>query len=271
MKTYTIDELDNIFKEDTYPYVALFSDTNKMLVPYPANTAVTKEGRAGWERVKKRLLSTGLQDGFYTVKGKSSPLKNVAPDVFCFKKGNVKEKDLSPIPLADPPAKVEHVLTYDAAIKSNKDISELTAEVNRLEMEITQKDQCIKELEEDLSDSDREIGELSERSKVGNGREYIEDLITTAAPILDRHFDLENRKLAYKEKMMNGQRPQQGIPPPAAYQSPEVQQEQQPQRPAPTKEEAKEFWDKMSVLLENDPDEYQRIIQKMQFEQVSNE
>ena len=272
MKTYTIEELDAIFEEDTYPYVALYSDNNKVLVHYPANT-MAKKGKESWERVKKRLQSKGLPDGFYMVKGKSSPDKKCAADVFCFKKGNISEKDF-PVPqLADTPAKpekTEHVLTYTAAIQSNKEISELTAEVNRLKMENKQKDECIAELEQELEDSNGEIDDLAEGNNISPGKQYLEDLLTTAIPIVDRYFDIEEKKIAMKERLVmpNGQ---QYVEDPQQPQQPQQpKQPQQPQRPSPTKEDAKEFWDKMAILLENDPEEYQRVMQKIQFEQVAN-
>lgn len=266
MKTYTIEELNNVFSEGTYPYVALFSDTNKMMVPYPANTAVQK-GKPGWERVKKRLLSKGLADGFYIVKGKSSPLKNISADVFYFKNGDVKEKELPSETLAEKPKEPDSVLTYDAAIKSNKDIAELTADVNRLEMEIKQKNDDIEELEAIIEEYEDEVEGLAANGKVNEGRQYVEDLVATAIPVVDRYFDLQEKKLALRAQQMNGgQHRLPAQPPPTP---------QEPSRPAPTKEEAKAFWDKMAVLLEEDPQEYQRVMQKIQSEQgfdaVNNE
>lgn len=269
MKTYTIEELDDIFREeDTYPYVALFSDTNKMMVHYPANTSVTK-GKAGWERVRKRLLSKGLPDGFYIVKGKASPLKNVSPDVFYFKKGNVKEKELPPIQLAEPSKKSVDVLTYDAAIAANKDIANLTAEVSRLKMEIADRDKSIQVLEDDISEYEDDIAELSEKGGISDSKQYLEDLVTTAIPIADRYFDLQEKKLALRAQELNGgQRvltPQQPQPQP---------QPSPPQPPKPTAQDAKKFWDEMGVLLRDDPEEYQRVMQKLQaeqgFEEVDN-
>ncbi|MCH7850940.1 MAG: hypothetical protein IH845_04830 [Nanoarchaeota archaeon] len=264
MKTYDIEELDKIFEEDTYSYVALYNDANKVLIHYPPNTTPKKDR---WQTVKKRLQSKGLPDGYYQIKGKGSPDKKVTADVFYFKKGDVEEKDLPITQLADPPEKVDHVLTYEAAIKSNKDISELTAEISRLKMEIKQKDECIEDLELDIKDFEIENEELSERGNSGGGKQYLEDLMTAAIPIADRYFDLENRKLAFKERQ-NG-KPLQV----SDYQSPEVQREpkaeQQP--PGATKEDAKKFWEKMGNLLENDPEQYQRIMQEIQLETVDNE
>lgn len=275
MKTYTLEELDKIFLEETYPYVALFSNTNKMMVPYPANSAV-KKGKAGWERVRKRLESNGLSDGYYTIKGKSSPLKNIAPDIFYFKKGNVQEKDLPTVQLAEAPKeKADRVLTYDAAIASNKEISDLTAEVKALKLEIEQQDERIADLEHELSECEEEIEGLSENGGISDSRKYMEDLVITAVPILDRYFDVQEKRIELRKQELNGG--QRIAPPPSsAYQSPEVQRErQQEQQPRPTKEDAKEFWDKMGVLLESDPAEYQRVMQKLQdeqgFEQVDDE
>lgn len=263
MKTYTIDELDKIFEGETYPYVALYSDANKVLVHYRSNTMTKKEG---WEKVKQRLQGVGLPEGFYMVKGKSSPDKKVTPDVFYFKKGNPDVEPLPTAQLAEAPPKVDQVLTYDAAIKSNKEISDLTAEVSRLLLEIKQKDECIADLEADLGDSEIETRQLAEQQNVGNGQQYLKDLMVAAVPIADEYFKVRNREIALKEQQMNGGYPPPPIQQPQQPQQP--QQAQQPHQPPLTKEDAKKYWDKMGELLKTDPQAYQLAMQEAHLEQV---
>lgn len=279
MKTHTIEELDRIFSEDTYPYVALYTSTHKILIHYPANTMVTK-GKGAWERVKKRLESKGLPDGFYIVKGKSGPGKNVTPDQFYFKRGNVDEKELVVTQLAEKPKEAEHVLTYTAAIAANKEISELKAEVNRLEREIETGNDTIEALEKDLADLETEMSdmaELAEKGGVKHGAQYLEDLAETIVPIADKWFAVRERELDQKERMLNGQ----GYPgasrrPPVnqgqyVQQPPPAQQPLPAQPPKPTKQDTVIFWEKMNTLLETDPEEYQKILREMQNETLNNE
>lgn len=263
MKTYTIKELDKIFDEGIYRYIALYNNKDEVLVRYNPPSMSAKEG---WKKVRKRLLAKGLQDGFYVVKGKSSPDTKVTPEEFGVKIGKTEEKDLPPAQLADPPKEAEHVLSYAEALKANKEISDLTARVSQLEMELEQKDKEIEELEEELKVSDAEVT-LAESMKVGNGQQYVEDLMAAAIPIADKWFELENRKMAFKEGQTNGQGTGSWRPPPSAPPPPGAQR-QQPQRPPLTKEDSKKFWDQAGELLKTDPEAYQRLMQEANLEMV---
>jgi len=196
--------------------------------------------------------------------------KKMIPDEFGVKIGKFEEKDLPAPQLADPPEKVDKVLTYDAAIKSNKEISDLTAEVSRLGLEIKQKDVCIADLESDIAEYEEELDQLSDGTGISDGKAYLEDLVATAIPIADRYFDLQERKIALEEKKLNGQTNGEQLPPPPAHQSPGVQQERQQEQQQPTREQSEEFLDKMDELLKTNPQEYQRIMAEAQRETSSD-
>ena len=262
MKTYTIPELDKIFDEGVYRYISLYNNKDEVLISYNPPSMSYKEG---WKRVKKRLQAKGLSDGFYVVKGKMIHDKKMIPDEFGVKIGKFEEKDLPAPPLSEAPPKVDQVLTYGAAIKSNKEISDLTAEVSRLELEIKQKDECIADLEADLEESETEMGQLADRQNVGNGQQYLQDLMAAAIPIADEYFKVRNREIALKERQMNGDKVGGAPPSSPAYQSPEVQQERQ-QQPYPTNEDSKKFLAEMGELLKTDPQEYQRIMEQAQLD-----
>ncbi len=266
MKIYTIKELDNIFDEGTYPYISLYNKNDKILIKYNPHTMSIKEG---WNRIKKRLKSKGLPDGFYVVKGKGSQDKKITADEFLVQKGKADEKDLDITQLAEKPKETENARSYDAAIDANREIANLRAEVGNLKLELKQKDVRVKELEaivkEYEEDEEEDDEDIAEGDKVNSGKQYMEDIMDTAVSVLDKYFKLEDQKIALKKQQMNGH-----APPVAPQQAPPVQPQQQ-QRTAPTKEDAHEFAKKMAHLAETDPQEYQMIMQDIEFEEVTDE
>jgi len=215
MKTYTLDEIKKEFKAQGYKYVGLFDQQGKAIVSYNSSKIPAAERLA---EVAKRLQSKTLPNGIYQVCGKNSVQKHIAADAYPFVKADsLADAPATPavpgmMPAIQYPPVTPEVLTYDSAIS-------LQTQIIHKDFEIIHLKEKIERLEQQVQDLLIEAGDRMADEKpdmMERAGSFLSDLLTNAAPILDKMFESRDRKLAIEEKRLNMQMQQQR--PPAAPQ-----------------------------------------------------
>lgn len=282
MKIYTLAECKKFLQEQGYKHVSLQTSDGRDVVKY--NTSKMKpEERI--EQMETRLSSPTLPDGYYIFLGKYNMQRDSVPDKFYIAKGDVKELDKQPEVVTDPAKPEKNALTYDQAIKMNKKIAELTAQLGTTQSE---RDEYrgkyyellaeVEEIANETPDEEEEEPEgiLSEEN-IGNVGKFVESISANLIPIFDRHYDLKAKALEIEEGKVIERLVRQGFVVPPAHnngntenaarqqkQTIEVPELSEEERAGMTPEEQHQY--DLLVLAEiaqKDPVRYREIVEQM--------
>jgi len=189
MKNYLIAEIAEIQAKQKYKHVALFDQTGNAIVKF--NTNAIDPGKRLSE-IQTRLNSDALPDGLYIFKGKNSPSRNVYTDDYCIIKGEISKTEQSK-PVANQVSNFSpDVLSYQSALT-------MQVENERLKLENANLLQKIDELENLLIEEQNENSLLSEEDTpnlLESGKAFLSEIVSMAAPLLDKHFELKEKQLA---------------------------------------------------------------------------
>lgn len=200
MKTYKITDLKRLAAEQGYKLAALENSQGVRILPF---NQIKKSITLQLDKIPIRLKSELQDDGVYWVLMAHSINTAKNPDRYPIVKGKVNPEDLKeaekktmPLtPTVEIVTKSQEVLTWDAALEMQKKMSALEIEnailkdkVNKLEIEIEE------------YESDDEQGALNEQPSTSqNIFKFLGESITGLTPVLDRYFDLQERKLKLEE------------------------------------------------------------------------
>lgn len=208
MKTYNEKEIENEIIAQQYKYIALFDSNDRVLIPYN-NTQIKPEIRL--KEILTRLKSKTLTDGFYKVMAKNSVQKNIVPDVYLYAKGNtanLNESAKQEIIYIDRPNQnvgMDSVISYTKAL-------ELNTLIARLELENTQLKREIDNLQTECDElRNNEVQNLADEkpTMLENAKNFLSEILTSGAPLLDKYFEQKDRALQIKEQQLSINRPQQ--------------------------------------------------------------
>lgn len=190
MNIFKIEDLKGIQARQTYKYVCLTDQSNKVIIPFNTNKIPISDRL---NEIETRLQSQGLKDGYYMVKFKNSTSKTVSTDDYMIYKGESLECAPDPQPIQiEKQSFSPEVLTYDQALKLNVEVASLKMEVAQLKKENASLKAEIEELESTA-------GVLSEESPepglMENATSFLNNAMGFIAPLLDKHFELKEKRL----------------------------------------------------------------------------
>lgn len=213
MQTYTIKELEEAVKETGYKYIALYTSSGKQLIPYN-NTKPTVPERV--QEIAKRLKSPSLKDGIYIVRAKSYQSKDGVYDEFPIQKGTGKIETLKENVVVKKESNNPEITTYKEVLKLQNRITELTYENQALQKEVDDLEEEIDELKSELEEQKENapaLGEGQSKDFLERAGSWLQDIITTASPLIDKHFELKQLALNNETaKIMLAQGKQLQIP-----------------------------------------------------------
>lgn len=195
MKTYSINQLKKLAKEQGYKLAALENQTGKRLQSF--NKLTTKVDTQ-LNTIATRLQSEIYEDGIYTIL-LSRTINNMQdPDRYQILKGQLKPEHVE-IKEAPPilSTKAEEVLTWSSALAMQQQISNLTAEVRQLKFEnnlLQSQLDAMEEEDNNLSESPGQNTELKSGTQT-----FLSETLPSLLPVLDRFFDQEDKKLELKK------------------------------------------------------------------------
>lgn len=220
MKSYNIEEIIDICKNQGYGFVCLTDGKGAELIPY--NSRNTPGERL--DEIKTRLSSPALKDGVYYVKCKHTNRKNALSDDYLVYKG----EKLSENVIIQQPAPISaEVLTYESALKFQVRIKELELENEKLRDDLKAANATIAEMETQMLSEDEDEDEESDAAPTmfESAKEFLSEIVQVAAPLLDKHFDLKQQALNLEaHKILRGQQTRQPQPP---KQTPQQNEEQE--------------------------------------------
>ena len=188
MKTYNIKQLKTLANQQGYKLAALENSKGERLQPFNNIKVVINKQL---DTITNRLMSELFDDGVYYVLMASTINKTKSADRYPIIKGNInpneiKEDKTNPITIVHSP---EQVLTYQAALDYQQTISDLKNEIALLKLERTN---LLEQLQEALDEN-----ELSENTAPTENimQTFLKEAMPSVTPILDRYFDLEEKKL----------------------------------------------------------------------------
>lgn len=186
MKTYSIAEIKKIASEQGYKLCALEDSNGKRLQPYNTYKVDVKKQL---DIITTRLKSELFADGIYYCCLSQTINKSKNPDKYPIAKGVVKLNESqqniqTPVYIQNP---VENVLSWESALKFQSEIAELKSRVRELELENNM-------LSAQLEEAENEIP-LSDEGKENSTLTFLKETLPSVVPMLDRYFDLEEKKL----------------------------------------------------------------------------
>lgn len=254
MKSYNIDEIINICKEQDYGFVCLTDQRGQELIPYNSRNSATER----LSEIKTRISSPALKDGVYYVKCKHTNRKNALSDDYLIYKG---EKLSEGAVIAPPPSISHEILSYDSALKFQVTIKELELENQKLKETIEDLKAEIEELETELKSNEllsEEIAENAKPTMLESAKEFLSELVTIGAPLLDKHFDLKQQALNLEaQKLLRGQSFQQPRKPQQTTQQQQAQKNAQFKKVENwinSKQENEEIYNALIALYNNSND-----------------
>lgn len=190
MNIFKIEDLKGIQAKQAYKYVCLTDQSNKIIIPFNTNKIPISERI---HEIETRLQSQGLKDGYYMVKFKNTTSKTVSTDDYMIYKGESLEFAPDPQPvIIEKQSFSPEVLTYDQALKLNVEVASLKMEVAQLKKENAA-------LKAEIEEMENNPGLLSEESEepglMENATSFLNNAMGFIAPLLDKHFELREKKL----------------------------------------------------------------------------
>jgi hypothetical protein len=192
MKVFNFEDIKKIQADQQYKYVGLFDQSGTQIIPFnPNRTSVSQRLR----EIETRLISQGLNDGYYFVKCKNSTGKQVKADEYLVYKGEQLSENAPIIPqIVEKPVFQPEVLTYDGALKLQIELERYKLENASLKREIDSLNQQIQSIESEqlLSEEEEEPG------MIDNAKSFLSEMVSYVAPLLDKHFELKQQALGLK-------------------------------------------------------------------------
>ena len=192
MKTYSIQELKKISQEQGYKICSLENAQGEKIQPFnvPTKTTLVKH----LDTITNRLKTDLYPDGLYYIVLNTYVANSKNSKKFPIVKGILNPEELKEQskPVTTIIQQSHEVLTWDSAMKLHQELVELKSEVKRLEYENNLLQQQLEELETE--------SESLEDAPAGNSiLSYLKETIPSLMPIVDKHFELQERRLLLEE------------------------------------------------------------------------
>ena len=191
----TIEEFQKVQDSQNYKHLGLFTADNKPLVRFNSNSKSPVERL---EMIKTRLDSPMLDEPYYIIKGKYNTQIDTVTDDYKIKNpnGNITMSEHLELPQTNG----NKVYSLKEGIQLNTDLLKEQFENTYLKEKIKTLEEKITLLEDEINNLEAENDKLSEENtplenNIGN---WLSEISKVAVPILDKYFDLQERKLNSK-------------------------------------------------------------------------
>lgn len=285
MEITDISTIKDEIKKGTYKSISLWDYEENLLIPY--NTGKIPVG----ERIKEieqYLKAPGAEEGLYIVKCRNAFRTNdkIKPHYYYISKGDVdlseskEQSEKQKIVIEKKTeAQCENVLSYAAVIDLKTELIEVKSENSRLKEKIAELEEELEEAIEIIEEYEIEKEELSENggNTISKIDSIIESLSQGAIPILEKHFQIQERKIRLEEAKVANQYYQKNGNGAESYTEQAVNENQSEiekirENYMQLDEQAKtEFWNELENMRESDPVAYQKTYTQLYEAGIINE
>lgn len=193
---YTLAKIEAMASKNKMKFAALLSDQDKKIVPFNTNkTTIAQQ----FKKIDQRLNSEMCQDGFYKICLAESIHGTKDATEFLIVKGDPKklsrDNENKGITIINPPSASEpsEKIGLTEAVKLYATISQLEAKVLFQNAEIARLNKEIEEMDSmELADN--------KPSSIESFGAMMKDIMPGVTGSIEKYFELEERKLALKEK-----------------------------------------------------------------------
>jgi len=195
MKIYKFEQIKRLALDEGFKYASLEDQDGRKLLPYNINKNKVVKLEAHFALIKKKLDSEILDEGIYCVCCANAPNQTQDPTRFYIQKGTGATVEQNPTIVIREKnnSRGESVLSWQQAIENNDIIARLTIEKKFLTEKNNELGAYVKELEAELEISKSK--ELAEKIPESSTSKFLNEIAPSIPSILDRYFDLEERKL----------------------------------------------------------------------------
>jgi len=244
--TYTFDEFKDLQKVQKHPFLALCHLDGSHIVPFNGYGVDPKEKE---KEIETALKSPLLDDGIYLIVTKASHSKKAAQLEYPITVGTPKPIEQ---PMEEPTPKLAE--NFSPSVTSYKEVLELRVEMERLRLENESQANYIKELEETIEEfekAEQEQGDLLNEAQPSNLEVWGEKLMTFLAPAMDKHFEIQDKKINLRMMELQSRQAQPSVQQPAANDNEQYQMNAVKY----TDQKIKEFINK----YKEDPEKYEHL------------
>jgi predicted RNase H-like nuclease (RuvC/YqgF family) len=189
----TLEKFKEIQTDQNYKHIGLFNRDGAALVRFNS-TNKTPSDRL--EMIEKRLNSPTLTDEYYIIKGKNNTQGDTITDDYIIINENVQPMLKEEINGGTyiPPIVGDKVYNFKEGIELNSKLVRLEIENAHLQTKIKELEDLVKDLEDQLAEV-----ETLEETKENPIQDFLTETLKTAAPLLDKYFELKERKIQLAE------------------------------------------------------------------------
>ncbi|OUV99033.1 MAG: hypothetical protein CBD16_09065 [Betaproteobacteria bacterium TMED156] len=192
MNAITLAEFKNINDNESYKHLGLFKSNGDSIVRFNSNS-VTPQSRL--EMIEKRLSSPMMTEQVYLIKGKFNTQKDSITDDYYIINPQKENQTMSEnFEIQQPEVNGNKVYSLKEGIDINTKLIKCELENVYLKEKIEKLEENIKLLESEIDELENET--LSEDKPLENSiTSWLSEMSKIAVPIMDKYFDLQERKL----------------------------------------------------------------------------
>lgn len=192
MNAITLAEFKNINDNESYKHLGLFKSNGDSIVRFNSNS-VTPQSRL--EMIEKRLQSPMMTEQVYLIKGKFNTQKDSITDDYYIINPQKENQTMSEnFEIQQPEVNGNKVYSLKEGIDINTKLIKCELENVYLKEKIEKLEENIKLLESEIDELENET--LSEDKPLENSiTSWLSEMSKIAVPIMDKYFDLQERKL----------------------------------------------------------------------------
>jgi len=192
MKTYTLEEIKKIVKREKLKHAGLFRIDGTPLLRMNSNSIKVE---TQLQKIDERLNSQLLPDGIYVIKAKYLlNVKDEIPAEFNVKKGATLSENTT------SHSNIE-IRSFEAALSDQTKIIRLETENKSLIDKIAALEKELFEIKSNPPAAPEEEEEEEEEETLSESQapSWLQQMLTIATPLLDKHFELKQRKIELEE------------------------------------------------------------------------
>lgn len=270
----TTEELERVIIEKEYKFIGLFNQKDKQIIAFNSGSIVVAHRL---KEICNALNGDTLPDGNYCIKGRNASRTSSYTEEVLFEKGdvsNITEVKIQEQQTTTTEATKQNILSYESVLELKVKLKEYELkekqsliDIQTLENTILIYEKEIEELEKELVDIEESQEQSLSDAPQTNVTEFIQNLSSSMLPMVERHYDIQERKIRLEEahlaaSMGHVQRQPSQVRQAAPAPVEETQKEFHYTEVDPEELTAEEYAQWLALFSQQDPEKYEVYIKE---------